>query len=122
MNSLLLTCIIVTLAMIPIYLVRQLRTSQQALIQSEKARLQLESGLKFNAKEDSPSTTYPNMRVIVEISDPIALAKREQPLTRYVSQLAPDLIIQKVYEQVANEIATGLKEKQVAAQTTIEVR
>ncbi|WP_250868761.1 hypothetical protein [Alkalimarinus coralli] len=89
-------------------------------MQSEEARLQLEQLLAFSEAENPPAPS--SMRVTIEINDPLELAKREQPLTKYLSQLAPELIVRKVYEQVASEVESGLKEKSVNASVSIEKR
>lgn len=118
MTSILLISVIVILTLFPCYLLRQVRLSREALAQSELARNQLEQMVAFPHVDKTSYT--PNLRVMIEIHDPLELAKREKPLTKYLSQLAPELIIKKVYEQVAAEIETGLKEKQVNAAITID--
>ncbi|UZE97115.1 hypothetical protein [Alkalimarinus alittae] len=94
-----------------------MRISKDTLIQSEQARSQLEQLLALPSSVSEPYT--PSMKLIIEIDDPIGLAKREQPLTKYLSQVAPELIIKKVYEQVASEVAAGLEEKNVDASVTV---
>ncbi|MFD2229225.1 hypothetical protein [Alkalimarinus sediminis] len=118
MNSILLISAIIVLTLLPCYLLRQVKLTKQTLAQSELARSQLEKMITFEELNNAPYT--PKMRVMIEIHDPLELAKREQPLTKYLSQLAPELIIKKVYEQVAAEIEEGLKEKQVNAAITID--
>lgn len=118
MTSILFISSIVILTLFPCYLLRQVRLSKETLTQSELARNQLEQLIAFPGSEKAPYT--PNMRVMIEIHDPLELAKREQPLTKYLSQLAPDLIIKKVYEQVASEVEIGLKEKNVNAAVSID--
>ena len=117
MTSILFISGITILTLFPCYLLRQVRLSKDALTQSELARSQLEKLISAPGSENEPYT--PNMRVMIEILDPLELAKREQPMTKYLSQLAPELIIKKVYEQVASEVETGLKEKNVNAAVTI---
>lgn len=118
MTSILLITAIAILTLFPCYLLRQVRLSKETLLKSEQARSQLEELIAFPNSEKA--SYVPNMRVMIEIHDPLELAKREQPLTKYLSQVAPELIVKKVYEQVASEIETGLKEKNVNAIITID--
>ena len=115
------------LSIMSLYLVRQIKRNQQDLIKSEEARIEIETLLKFdtenNATEQNESATpYSTMKISIQITDPIGLAKREQPFTKYLSQVSPNLIIKKVYEQVAKEVETGLKERHVDAEIMIETR
>ncbi|MCP5170243.1 MAG: hypothetical protein H6999_10885 [Hahellaceae bacterium] len=63
----------------------------------------------------------PAMRLSIKVNNPMVLAKRESKAAKFVGDLLPDLIEQKVYEQVRDEIAVGLKEKDVDAEIKIEV-
>ena len=110
-----------------LYLVRQIKLNQQDLIKSEEARREIETLLKFDAeknaiKQGQLAIPYPTLRISIEITDPIGLARREQPFTKYLSQVSPNLIIKKVYEQVAKEVEEGLKEQHVDAEIKIETR
>lgn len=108
---------IVLLTLFPCYLLWQVRLSKEALIQSEQAQNQLEKLLDIPGSASEPYS--PGIKLMIEIHDPVELAKREQPLSKYLSQVAPELIIKKVYEQVASEVASGLKDKHVDATITI---
>ena len=109
---------LIALTVLPCYLLHQVSLTKKTLLESEQTRAQLEQLL---AASDSELEAYiPNTKVIIEINDPIELAKREQPLTKYLSQVAPELIIKKVYEQIARELESGLKEKNVSAIVTVD--
>lgn len=118
MTSILFISGIIVLTLFPCYLLRQVKISKATLAQSEQLRHQLEQLIALPDSEKVPNIT--NTRIVVEIHNPLELAKREQPLTKYLSQLAPELIIKKVYEQVASEIESGLNEKNVSAAVTID--
>jgi len=105
-----------------LYLVKQIKRNQQDLIKSEEARIEIETLLKIAPKKDDSPTPYPAMRISIEITDPIGLARREQPFTKYLSQITPSMIIKKVYEQVAAEVEAGLKERHVDSEINIETR
>lgn len=122
MTTILFIAIIIGLTLFPCYLLRQMKINQQALAESEQARRHLEELIEFPAATKAKvaqEANRPSTQLVIEINDPVGLAKREQPFTKYLSQVAPDLIIKKVYEQVASEVALGLKEKQVDATITI---
>jgi len=122
MISLLLLCTLILLSIASLYLVKQVNRNRQDLIKSEDARLEIETLLKLDSDKNIPTIPYPAMRITIEITDPIGLAKREQPFTKYLSQLTPTLIIKKVYEQVASEVEAGLKDQHVDAEINIETR
>jgi len=105
-----------------LYLVKQIKRNQQDLIKSEQARIEIETLLKIDTEKDDSPNPYPAMRIAIEITDPIGLARREQPFTKYLSQVTPSLIIKKVYEQVATEVEAGLKERHVDSEINIETR
>lgn len=118
MTSLFLLCILTLLSIISLYLVKQINNNQQDLIKTEETRIEIEALLKF----ESLPTPDPVMRISIEITDPIGLAHKEQPFTKYLSQLTPTLIIKKVYEQVADEVKAGLQERHVNSVINIETR
>ncbi len=122
MDPLIVASSFIILTIIPLFLFRQVNLTKQTLRQTESARQQLETLLQLKPKDNNLSLSPQRMRVVVEISTPLELAKREQPLTKYLGKLAPELIIKKVYEQVSDEISRGLKEKKVDAKITIETR
>lgn len=116
---------LILLSIISLYLVKQINRSQQELIKSEEARIEIEKRLKINIEKNEikqSEALYSSMKISIEIKDPISLAKREQPFTKYLSQITPSLIINKVYEQVAKEIEVGLKERHVDVKINIEKR
>jgi hypothetical protein len=115
-------CTLILLSIMSLYLVKQIKRNQQDLIKSEEARIEIETLLKIDTEKDDSPTSYPAMRITIGITDPIGLARREQPFTKYLSQITPSLIIKKVYEQVAAEAETGLKERHVDAVINIEMR
>ena len=125
MISTFLACALLLLFIISLYLVKQINRSQQALIESEEARIEIERLLKFNIDNNvikESESLYSSMNISIQITDPIGLAKREQPFTKYLSQITPSLIVKKVYEQVAKEIEVGLKERHVDVKMNIETR
>ncbi len=125
MISVFLLCTLILLSIISLYLVKQINRSQQELIKSEEARIEIEGLLKLNIEKNEikqSESLYSSMNISIQITDPIGLAKREQPFTKYLSQITPSLIIKKVYEQVAKEIEVGLKERHVEVKMNIETR
>ena len=115
-------CTLILLSIMSLYLVKQIKRNQQDLIKSEEARIEIETLLKIDPEKDDSLTPYPAMRIAIEITDPLGLARREQPFTKYLSQITPSLIIKKVYEQVAAEVEAGLKERHVDSEINIETR
>ena len=123
-STFLLTSLIL-LSVISFYLVKQINRNQQELVKSEEARIEIEQRLKLNIERNEikqSESLYSSMKISIEIKDPIGLAKREQPFTKYLSQITPSLIINKVYAQVAKEIEVGLKERHVDIKINIEKR
>ncbi len=68
-----------------------------------------------------PRMFKPEMQLTVRVKEPIALAKREDKMARMFADFLPALIVQKVYEQVRDEIKQGLIDNQVDADVEIEV-
>jgi hypothetical protein len=122
MDPLIVACSFAILTIIPLFLFWQVNLTKQTLRQTENARQQLETLLQFKSEHNNSSLLPQRMRLVVEISTPLELAKREQPLTKYLGKIAPELIVKKVYEQVSGEIFRGLQEKKVDAKITIETR
>ena len=122
MISVLFLCTLILLSIMSLYLVKQIKRNQHDLIKSEEARIEIETLLKIDPEKDDSPTPYPAMRISIEITDPIGLARREQPFTKYLSQITPSMIIKKVYEQVAAEVEAGLKERHVDSEINIETR
>ena len=118
MTAILLATAFIILTALPCYLYRQVNITQRILNESEQARGELEKQLSISSS--GLESYIPKMKVMVEIDDPIELARREKPLTKYLSQVAPELIIKKVYEQIAYELEAGLKEKNVNATVTVD--
>jgi len=63
----------------------------------------------------------PWMRMVVEVKDPIALARRESTLAKFASGTAPALVTKKVYEQVMQQTMEQLKSKEVDANVSLIV-
>lgn len=59
------------------------------------------------------------MRIAVEVLEPIRLAKQKSALARLIADSAPNFIRQKVYHKVAKEIKDELKERNLDAKVGI---
>lgn len=72
------------------------------------------------ARLADPEHPYePSPRIIVELSDPLELARRESKMARLVSGQAPSIVIKKTYEQVVREMALDMRERDVDANIQI---
>jgi hypothetical protein len=63
----------------------------------------------------------PWMRMVVEVKDPIAVARRESTLAKFASGTAPVLVTKKVYEQVMQQTVAQLKSRDVDANVSLIV-
>ena len=88
----------------------------------QKQLTELGADIKPEAFDNiDPSNFKPEMQLTVRVKDPIALAKREDKMARMFADFLPSLIIQKVYEQVQDEVKQGLIDNHVEADVDIEV-
>ena len=61
----------------------------------------------------------PQLRLVIKIKDPIALAKRESKFARMAIGIAPAFIIKEVYKQLRKEVVMALEEQEVDADVII---
>lgn len=100
----------------------KLRQQHEQLATTRDEINRLQAVIETTQKEETDfSTEAPAMRLSIKVHNPMELAKRESKSAKLVGHLIPDLIEQKVYEQVRDEIAVGLQDKAVDATIKIEV-
>lgn len=58
-------------------------------------------------------------RVVIEVLEPMSLARSESRFAGPVSGVAPNLILQRVYATVASEVRTELKDRGVKARVRV---
>ena len=61
----------------------------------------------------------PEYRLVIEILDPIAVAKSESVLALFASEIVPDIVTREVYNQVRSEVIIAMKERGI--ETNIRV-
>ncbi len=122
MNTLIIIILLVVVAALCLHNYRIARVHEHTVDLLRKQLLDLGSDMKPDAFDHiDPSTFKPEMQITVRVKDPIALAKREDKMARMFADFLPALIIQKVYEQVRDEVIQGLVDENVDADVDIEV-
>jgi len=53
----------------------------------------------------------PEYRLLIEILDPIAVAKSESVLALFASEIVPGIVTREVYNQVRSEVILAMKER-----------
>ena len=53
----------------------------------------------------------PEYRLVIEILDPIAVAKSESVLALFASEIVPGIVTREVYNQVRSEVILAMKER-----------
>ena len=57
----------------------------------------------------------PEYRLVIEIVDPIAVAKSESVLALFASEIVPGIVTREVYNQVRSEVMLAIKERGIEA-------
>lgn len=100
---------------------RKIRQVDEILVELQEKFIKMEKQLRPDSATTSRNTgdVSPRMLVTIEVKDPIGLARRESYIGKIASDWLPDLVKQKVYEQVRKETIEELKRKNVDAKVNI---
>ncbi|MDM8517096.1 hypothetical protein QUF76_12915 [Desulfobacterales bacterium HSG16] len=69
--------------------------------------------------DDQSVSQKPQLRVAIEVLDPIHIARRESKLACLVTGIIPDFVTKEVYKNVQKEVSISMKERDIDANVTI---
>ncbi|MBF0100640.1 MAG: hypothetical protein HQK77_07000 [Desulfobacterales bacterium] len=87
---------------------------------------QMNTHLKYITKQfncehilTETNTTQQHYRLLVELVDPLALAKRESDMAKIFSEIAPNFVTKEVYRQAKKQAILDLQQRNVEGHVSI---
>jgi len=112
MQLIIIIILVLGIAVISMLFYRYARINSRELMKqkqdTEEYRLGSNAGETSNPLFVSGNPEY---RLLIEILDPIAVAKSESVLALFASEIVPGIVTREVYNQVRSEVILAMKER-----------
>lgn len=97
-----------------------IRKLQKNLQEAEKQLGELHRRVEALAEQGEGEFTKSSFSISIELEDPIALAKSRSSLAKWVSNVSPNFIEEKVYQKVQEELQNAFQEKEIPSKIRIK--